>query len=169
MLRIVVPPLDLWTQIDKIHLYCTEKLRTQREWCFCEGQHWVFIQVNKDCSYIKHELKKTHAWCKCLHLYGTNVQHVQINPYMAFDDISNGVMGSYFMIRTLAMRVDTSLIPLIAIIVIVDRFVMVRMWVFLFFWVVRMWVEHASSISFCILYQVVKKLRRFVWLSSLYI
>lgn len=112
----------------------------------------------------------TYAWCKCLHLYGTNVQHVQINPYMAFGDISNGIMGSnYFMIRTLAMRVDTSLIPLIAIIVIVDRFVMIRMWVFLFFWVVRMWVEHASSISFCILYQVVKKLRRFVWLSSLYI
>jgi len=46
---------------------------------------------------------------------------------MAFGDITNGIMGFYFMIRTLAMRVDTSLIPLIAIIVIVDRFVMVRM------------------------------------------
>lgn len=80
MLKIVVPPLDLWTQIDKIHHYCTEKLRTQREWCFCEGQHWVFIQVNKDCSYIKHELKKTH-------MHGANVCTCMVQMFNMYRSI----------------------------------------------------------------------------------
>lgn len=80
MLRIVVPPLDSWTQIDKIHLNCTEKLRTQREWWFCEGQHWVFIQVNKDFSYIKHELEKTH-------MHGANVCTCMVQMYNMYRSI----------------------------------------------------------------------------------